>query len=93
MFCVGGLPRREHSPGAQPDLDPTCRAGGRPPAWDAYTVWTGPTAVGQRLFLIRVAISLGFVIPLSYGFWLIGGFGGADAKAFMLIAVLVPSIR
>ena len=58
--------------------------------WDTYTVWTGPTAVGQRLFLIRVAISLGFVIPLSYGFWLIGGFGGADAKAFMLIAVLFP---
>ncbi|WP_137683760.1 A24 family peptidase [Haloarcula mannanilytica] len=59
--------------------------------WDAYTVWTGPTAVGQRLFFIRVAISLGFVIPLSYGFWLIGGFGGADAKAFMLIAVLFPA--
>jgi len=58
--------------------------------WDTYTVWTGPTAVGQRLFLIRVAISLGFVIPLSYGFWLVGGFGGADAKAFMLIAVLFP---
>ena len=58
--------------------------------WDAYTVWTGPTAVGQRLFLIRVAISLGFVVPLSYGFWLIGGFGGADAKAFMLVAVLFP---
>ncbi|MHC3379176.1 A24 family peptidase [Haloarcula sp. H-GB5] len=58
--------------------------------WDAYTVWAGPTAVGQRLFFIRVAISLGFVIPLSYGFWLIGGFGGADAKAFMLVAVLFP---
>jgi len=58
--------------------------------WDAYTVWTSPTPVGQRLFFIRVAISLGFVIPLSYGFWLIGGFGGADAKAFMLIAVLFP---
>ncbi|MUV50325.1 A24 family peptidase C-terminal domain-containing protein [Haloarcula sp. CBA1122] len=58
--------------------------------WDAYTVWAGPTAVGQRLFFIRVAISLGFVVPLSYGFWLIGGFGGADAKAFMLVAVLFP---
>ncbi|MEF8828747.1 MAG: A24 family peptidase C-terminal domain-containing protein, partial [Haloarcula sp.] len=58
--------------------------------WDTYAVWTGPTAVGQRLFLIRVAISLGFVIPLSYGFWLAGGFGGADAKAFMLVAVLFP---
>ncbi|WP_336329437.1 A24 family peptidase [Haloarcula sp. CGMCC 1.2071] len=58
--------------------------------WDAYTVWAGPTAVGQRLFFVQVAISLGFVIPLSYGFWLIGGFGGADAKAFMLVAVLFP---
>ncbi|MFB6222096.1 MAG: A24 family peptidase C-terminal domain-containing protein [Haloarcula sp.] len=58
--------------------------------WDAYTVWAGPTTVGQRLFFIRIVISLGFVIPLSYGFWLIGGFGGADAKAFMLVAVLFP---
>jgi preflagellin peptidase FlaK len=58
--------------------------------WDAYTVWAGPTAVGQRLFFVQVAISLVFVVPLSYGFWLIGGFGGADAKAFMLVAVLFP---
>ncbi|MBV0925740.1 prepilin peptidase [Halomicroarcula limicola] len=57
-------------------------------AWDSYAVLTGPTS-GQA-FLIRVAISLGFVAPLAYGFWLIGGFGGADAKAFMLIAVLFP---
>ena len=58
-------------------------------AWDAYTVWTSPVG-GQRLFFLRVAISLGFVAPLSYGFWYIGGFGGADAKAFMLVAVLFP---
>ncbi len=57
-------------------------------AWDAYAVWTAPT--GGRLFFLRVAISLGFVAPLSYGFWYIGGFGGADAKAFMLVAVLFP---
>ncbi|MBX0296033.1 A24 family peptidase [Haloarcula nitratireducens] len=56
--------------------------------WDTYAVLTGPTS-GQA-YLIRVAISLGFVAPLAYGFWLIGGFGGADAKAFMLIAVLFP---
>ena len=55
--------------------------------WDAYTVVTGP---GGRLFFLQVSISLGFVVPLSYGFWRIGGFGGADAKAFMLIAVLFP---
>lgn len=53
-------------------------------------MWTGPLAVGQRLFFVRVAISLGFVVPLSYAFWYIGGFGGADAKAFMLVAVLFP---
>ena len=56
--------------------------------WDVYGVVTGGTS--GRLFFIRVAISLGFVAPLAYGFWLIGGFGGADAKAFMLVAVLFP---
>ena len=56
--------------------------------WDTYAVVTGPTS--GRLFFIQVAISLGFVAPLAYGFWLIGGFGGADAKAFMLVAVLFP---
>jgi len=64
--------------------------------WDTYAVLNGgafgrPAGVTpDRLFFIRVAISLGFVAPLAYGFWLIGGFGGADAKAFMLIAVLFP---
>jgi preflagellin peptidase FlaK len=64
--------------------------------WDTYAVVNGG-AVGRpagptpdRLYFIRVAISLGFVAPLAYGFWLIGGFGGADAKAFMLVAVLFP---
>ncbi len=57
--------------------------------WDTYAVVTGPTS--GRLFFIQVAISLGFVAPLAYGFWLIGGFGGADAKAFMLVAVLFPA--
>ncbi|MBX0286587.1 A24 family peptidase [Haloarcula salinisoli] len=64
--------------------------------WDTYAVLNGgafgrPAGVTpDRLFFIRVAISLGFVAPLAYGFWLIGGFGGADAKAFMLLAVLFP---
>jgi len=56
--------------------------------WDTYTVMTGPT--NGRLFFLQVAISLGIVAPLAYGFWLIGGFGGADAKAFILVAVLFP---
>lgn len=57
--------------------------------WESYTVVTGP--MSGRLFFFRVVISLVFVIPLSYGFWLIGGFGGADAKAFMLLAILFPT--
>jgi preflagellin peptidase FlaK len=56
--------------------------------WDTYAVVNGPTS--GRLFFTQVAISLGFVAPLSYGFWLIGGIGGADAKAFMVVAVLFP---
>jgi len=58
-------------------------------AWDAAVRL--PFDPADRLFALRVAISLGFVVPLSYGFWRIGGFGGADAKAFMTLAVLFPA--
>jgi preflagellin peptidase FlaK len=50
-----------------------------------------PLGPGDRLFLLQVGISVGFVVPLSYVFWRIGGFGGADAKAFMTLAVLFPT--
>lgn len=55
--------------------------------------WTRvpPATVGDRLFLIRVAASIGLLVPLSYLFWRLGGFGGADAKAFMTVAVLLPT--
>jgi preflagellin peptidase FlaK len=58
-------------------------------------VWEGaghlpPTDALDRLYLLRVGISLGFVVPLSYLFWRLGGFGGADAKALMALAVLAP---
>ncbi len=62
--------------------------------WDFYRVFAGdPTiaAFQRRRFLIGVAISLLFVVPLVYGFWLIGGFGGADVKAFWVIALLFPA--
>ncbi|MDS0260091.1 prepilin peptidase [Haloarcula sp. S1CR25-12] len=64
--------------------------------WDTYAVVNGgafgrpPDPAADPLFFVQVAISLGFVAPLAYGFWLIGGFGGADAKAFMLVSVLFP---
>jgi len=44
-----------------------------------------------QLFVRQVAISLGLVVPLAYAFWWIGGFGGADAKALMVLAVLLPT--
>lgn len=60
--------------------------------WEIYATLTGDSrALERRLFFIQVGISVLFVIPLSYGFWLMGGFGAADAKAFMVIAVLLPT--
>ncbi len=50
-----------------------------------------PAAIGDRRFLIRVAASVGVVVPLSYLLWRVGGVGGADAKAFITVAVLLPT--
>jgi preflagellin peptidase FlaK len=50
-----------------------------------------PTALADRLFLVQVGVSLVFVVPFSYLFWRIGGFGGADAKALITLAVLLPT--
>ncbi|EJN60032.1 A24 family peptidase [Halogranum rubrum] len=58
--------------------------------WDVVARWP-LTGFGGRLFLVRVAFSLGFVVPLSYAFWWLGGFGGADAKALMALAVVFPT--
>jgi preflagellin peptidase FlaK len=59
--------------------------------WDATTYLGGGVPAWQRWqFLVGVAFSLLFVVPLVYGFWLVGGFGGADAKAFFVVAVLFP---
>ncbi|MFT4921295.1 MAG: preflagellin peptidase FlaK [Haloarculaceae archaeon] len=60
--------------------------------WEGVALFGGGAAVWQRQrFLVGVLFSLLFVVPLVYGFWLIGGFGGADAKAFFVIAVLFPT--
>ena len=59
---------------------------------DSYLLLTDPlSSYQQRLFLIQLAISLGLVAPVGYLFWRIGGFGGADAKALMVIALLFPA--
>ncbi|WP_254543066.1 A24 family peptidase [Halomarina pelagica] len=59
-------------------------------AWDALVAFGGPSFLG-RLFLLRVGVSLGVVAPLGYLFWRLGGFGGADAKALVTLAVLFPT--
>jgi preflagellin peptidase FlaK len=53
--------------------------------------WYPFTGRFGTLRLIQVGVSVLFVAPLGYGFWRIGGFGGADAKALMALAVLFPT--
>jgi preflagellin peptidase FlaK len=57
--------------------------------WDAWLA-TGLSAYEQQFFVIRVVLSVGLVAPLGYVFWRLGGFGGADAKAVITLAVVVP---
>ncbi|MFC6905276.1 A24 family peptidase [Halalkalicoccus tibetensis] len=59
-------------------------------------VWDGLTAFaagGQPwlFFLVGAGISLLIVIPAAYGFWRFGAFGGADAKALIVLALLFPT--
>jgi preflagellin peptidase FlaK len=55
--------------------------------WDGYAAYVG----GDRLFFLQVAISVGFIVPLVTAFWYMGSFGGADAKAFYVLALLFPA--
>lgn len=57
--------------------------------WEAAQLWNGQ--FGLRLYLLRLGLSVGIVVPLAYAFWYLGGFGGADAKAFMVLALLFPT--
>lgn len=51
----------------------------------------GGTAFESRAFVIRVGLSIGLIVPLAYGFHRLGGFGAADAKAFVVVAILFPT--
>lgn len=55
--------------------------------WDGYVAFQAD----DRLFFLQVALSLGFIIPLVTAFYYMGSFGGADAKAFYVLAVLFPA--
>ncbi|WP_396611176.1 prepilin peptidase [Haloferax sp. S1W] len=59
-------------------------------AWELFG-HLPPETVFDRLYLVRVGVSVFFVIPLSYLFWRLGGFGGADAKALIVFALLLPT--
>lgn len=59
-------------------------------AWDAWIILDADPYV-RSLFIIRVGVSLALVAPMGYLFWRVGGFGGADAKAVMTVAVLFPT--
>lgn len=67
--------------------------------WEVFAVATGSLEpltnphfypITPEQFYTQIVISVAFLIPLAYLFWRIGGFGGADAKAFMVIAILLP---
>jgi len=58
-------------------------------SWDIVGILDGST-LRRRWFAVQVIFSLGVVAPLGYVFWRIGGFGGADAKAIITLAVLFP---
>jgi len=60
--------------------------------WDGWLAWTAGSLVWNQEFLLPAAVSMGFVIPIAYLFWWFGGFGGADAKALMVLALLFPTI-
>jgi len=49
-----------------------------------------PSGFEGEIALLRIAVSVGLVAPLGYVFFRIGGFGGADAKAVIALAVLFP---
>ena len=49
-----------------------------------------PAGFEGEIALLRIAVSVGLVAPLGYVFFRVGGFGGADAKAVIALAVLFP---
>ncbi|MCU4926973.1 peptidase A24 [Halobacteria archaeon AArc-dxtr1] len=59
--------------------------------WDGWLGWNAGGAAWTEEFLLPAAVSFGFVVPLAYLFWWIGGFGGADARALLTLALLFPT--
>ena len=61
---------------------------------ESWRIATGDVLGGdpaRERFFLSVAVSLGLVAPVGYLFYWFGGFGGADAKALIVLAVLFPT--
>ncbi|MFW5974279.1 MAG: A24 family peptidase C-terminal domain-containing protein [Natrialbaceae archaeon] len=58
--------------------------------WDALAARSAGGLAWTDGFLLPAALSLGLVVPIAYLFWWFGGFGGADAKALLVLALLFP---
>ena len=59
-------------------------------AWEGWRAVTAPPPAG-RLYLLRAGLSVGVIVPLAVGFHRLNLVGGADAKAFVALAVLFPT--
>ncbi|QSX00698.1 A24 family peptidase [Haloterrigena alkaliphila] len=60
-------------------------------AWDGWLAWSAGGYAWTHDFLVPTAVGLGFVVPIAYLFWWFGGFGGADAKALLVLALFFPT--
>jgi preflagellin peptidase FlaK len=58
--------------------------------WEGWVAWHAPP-LERRWFLLGVVVSLGFVAPMVLVFWWFRAFGGADMKAFLVVAALFPT--
>ena len=70
---------------------PLVALGGGLLAVEAWTVYHGGPTSARRLFAVRVAVSVGVIVPLGYAFFWLGAFGGADAKALAAICLCFPT--
>ncbi|ELZ06565.1 A24 family peptidase [Natrialba aegyptia] len=59
--------------------------------WEGVLAWRAGGTTWINEFIVPATVSLGLVVPLAYLFWWAGGFGGADAKALLVLAVVFPT--
>ncbi|ELY98120.1 A24 family peptidase [Natrialba asiatica] len=59
--------------------------------WEGVLAWRAGGTAWIHEFIVPATVSLGLVVPLAYLFWWAGGFGGADAKALLVLAVVFPT--